>query len=266
MKSPLAYIGGKSKLAKQIISLIPPHKVYCEVFSGGAWVFFTKQPSRVEVINDLDSDLVSFYRVVQNHLEEFLRQYKWCLSSREWFEDWKSQLDGRGLTDIQKAARYYYSQRLAFGGRVRNRSYGVQVDGPPRINLVRIEEEMSQIWMRLAGVHIENLSWKDLIIRYDKPETFFYCDPPWYKCKDYKHNFGEKDYIDLAGHLKTIQGKFMLSINDHPKMRDVFKDFNVKEVSLLYTVGQKGPVEADELIFSNFEYKEVEDLRLFPDA
>ncbi|WP_035242145.1 DNA adenine methylase, partial [Desulfobacter vibrioformis] len=76
MKSPLAYIGGKSKLSKQITSLIPEHRVYCEVFSGGAWIFFAKQPSKVEVINDLDSDLISFYRVVQNHLEEFLKQFK----------------------------------------------------------------------------------------------------------------------------------------------------------------------------------------------
>jgi len=174
MKSPLAYIGGKSKLSKQISSLISEHRVYCEVFSGGAWVFFAKRPSKVEVINDLDSDLVSFYRVVQNHLEEFLKQFKWLLTSREWFDDWKNQLEGRGLTDIQKAARYYYVQRLAFGGRVRNRSYGIQIDGrTPRINILRLEEEMSGIHLRLANVRIENLSWKDLILRYDTPETFF---------------------------------------------------------------------------------------------
>ncbi|MCP3943934.1 MAG: DNA adenine methylase, partial [Desulfobacteraceae bacterium] len=151
MKSPLAYIGGKSKLSKQIVSLIPEHKIYCEVFSGGAWVFFRKPPSKVEVINDLDSDLISFYRVVQNHLEEFLKQFKWLLTSREMFKDWKDQLEARGLTDIQKAARYYYVQRLAFGGRVRNRSYGVQIDGrTPRINLLRLEEEMSAIHLRLS--------------------------------------------------------------------------------------------------------------------
>ncbi|MCK5099014.1 MAG: DNA adenine methylase [Desulfobacteraceae bacterium] len=76
MNSPFAYIGGKSRLSKQIISTIPEHKVYCEVFSGAAWVFFRKEPSMVEVINDLDSDLITFYRVVQNHIEEFLKQFK----------------------------------------------------------------------------------------------------------------------------------------------------------------------------------------------
>ena len=266
MKSPLAYIGGKSRLAKQIVSLIPDHHAYCEVFSGGAWVFFTKRPSTVEVLNDLDSDLISFYRVVQNHLEEFLRQFKWCLTSREWFEDWKDQLDGRGLTDIQKAARYYYVQRLAFGGRVRNRSYGIQVDGrAPRINLLRLEEEMSDIHLRLANVRIENLSWKDLIARYDKPDTFFYCDPPYYLCPDYKHNFALEDFHELAAALGQIQGKFMLSINDHPDIREIFKDFNRKEVSLLYTVGKSGPSEANELIYSNYEFKVGDELSLFPD-
>ena len=72
MNSPLAYIGGKSKLSKTIIEMMPAHKAYCEVFAGAAWVFFRKPPSQYEVINDLDSDLVCFYRVLQNHLEEFL--------------------------------------------------------------------------------------------------------------------------------------------------------------------------------------------------
>ena len=87
MNSPLAYIGGKSKLSEIIIQMIPEHRAYCEVFAGAAWVFFRKEPSKYETINDLDSDLIVFYRVLQNHLEEFLKQFKWLLSSREWFDD-----------------------------------------------------------------------------------------------------------------------------------------------------------------------------------
>ena len=226
MNSPFAYIGGKSRLAKQIISKIPEHKVYCEVFSGAAWVFFKKEPSMVEIINDLDSDLITFYRVVQNHLEEFLKQFKWLLTSREWFQDWKDQLEVRGLTDIQRAARYYYIQRLAFGGKVKHRSYGVQIDRAiPRINILRIEEEMSTVHLRLAHVRIENLTWQNLIKRYDKPDTFFYCDPPYYKAPEYKHNLDLPDYIEMAKILSTIKGKFILSINDRLEMRDVFKEF-----------------------------------------
>jgi len=138
MNSPLAYIGGKSRLSKTIIEMIPEHETYCEVFAGAAWVFFRKDISKYEVINDLDSDLVTFYRVLQNHLEEFLRQFKWILSSREWFEDWKRQQEAGGLTDIQRAARYYYLQRHSFAGRVRSRTFGCSPLTRPRINLLRL--------------------------------------------------------------------------------------------------------------------------------
>ena len=114
MNSPLPYIGGKSKLSDTIIKMIPKHQAYCEVFAGAAWVFFRKEPSKYETINDLDSELVTFYRVLQNHIEEFMKQFKWVLSSREWFEDWKRQQEAGGLTDIQKAARYYYLQRREY--------------------------------------------------------------------------------------------------------------------------------------------------------
>jgi DNA adenine methylase len=250
MNSPLAYIGGKSKLSKQIISMIPEHKTYCEVFSGAAWVFFRKPESRVEVLNDKDSDLISFYRVVSNHPEEFLKQFKWCLASREWFEDWKDQIEGRGLTDIQKAARYYYIQRLTFGGKVRGRSFGVDIKSKtPRFNLLRIEEEMSEVHLRLSNVRIENLSWAKFIPRYDRPDTFFYCDPPYYQAPEYKHNFELDDFIALAETLSTIKGKFILSINDHPEMRKVFNGFKLNQVSLTYTVGTKNTT-AKELIIT----------------
>ena len=198
MNSPLAYIGGKSKLAETIIKMIPAHKAYCEVFAGAAWVFFRKEPSKYEFINDLDSDLVCFYRVLQNHLEEFLKQFKWLLTSREWWEDWKRQQEAGGLTDIQRAARYYYLQRMCFGGRVKNRTFGTNQLHRPRINLLRIEEDLSEVHLRLATVSIENLSWHEFIKRYDRPETFFYLDPPYYKLPYYNHNLELEDYQHMA--------------------------------------------------------------------
>ena len=252
MNSPLSYIGGKSKLSDTIIKMIPAHRAYCEVFAGAAWVFFRKEPSKYETINDLDSDLVCFYRVLQNHLEEFLKQFKWLLSSREWFEDWKRQQAAGGLTDIQRAARYYYLQRHTFGGRVRARTFGVGPLHRPRINLLRIEEELSEVHLRLATVNIENLAWQEFIKRYDRPQTFFYCDPPYYKAPYYIHNLSLMDYHDLAALLAELKGKFILSINDRPEMKKAFKGFNVKPVALKYSVS-KGPlIDAKELLVSNF--------------
>ena len=199
MNSPLCYIGGKSKLSAIISGMLPKHKSYCEVFAGAAWVFFKKEPSRYEVLNDKDGDLVSFYRVLQNHLEEFLRQFKWLLSSHEWWDDWTRQISAGGLTDIQRAARYYYIQRQSFGGKVAGRTWGAPKEHAPRINLLRMEEELSGVHLRLSRVTIENMNWPDFVLRYNKPETFFYLDPPYYKMPFYKHNFYKLDDFVLLG-------------------------------------------------------------------
>ena len=252
MKSPLVYIGGKSKLAKTIIDMIPEHKAYCEVFAGAAWVFFKKDPSKYEVINDLDSDLIVFYRVLQHHLEEFLKQFKWMLSSREVFNDWKRQQEAGGLTDIQRAARYYYLQRHCYGGRVRGRTFGCGPMRRPRINLLRLEEELSEAYLRLAGVTIENLSWQEFIKRYDRPETFFYLDPPYYKAPYYNYNLGLDDYIEMAKILATIESKFILSLNDHPDIREVFKAFTICPITLKYTVAKSKHCRGEELLIKNY--------------
>jgi DNA adenine methylase len=252
MKSPLSYVGGKSRLAKQIIEMMPDHQGYCEVFAGAAWVFFQKEPSRYETINDLDSDLIAFYRVLQNHLEEFLRQFKWVLSSREWFEDWKRQQVAGGLTDIQRAARYYYLQRHSFAGRVRQRTFGANQLRLPRINLLRLEEELSEVHLRLARVTIENLPWREFLIRYDRQRTFFYLDPPYYKAPYYRHNLELDDYSEMAEILAGLKGQFILSINDVPEMRDTFRMFKIRPVKLKYSTAKDNWSEGEELLVSNF--------------
>lgn len=251
MHSPLPYIGGKSKLAETIINMIPDHEAYCEVFAGAAWVFFRKEPSKYETINDLDSDLVTFYRVLQNHLEEFLRQFRWVLSSREWFEDWKRQQEAGGLTDIQRAARYYYLQRHSFAGRVRSRTFGTGPMRRPRINLLRIEEELSEVHLRLAQVSIENLAWQDFVRRYDRPGTFFYLDPPYYKAPYYQHNMVLEDFKEMAEILAGLKANFVLSINDHPGIRDIFNSFTVKPVSVAYSASKEVCTKGNELLVSN---------------
>lgn len=252
MDSPLSYIGGKSKLSKQITGMIPAHKTYCEVFSGALWVFFKKVQSPYEIINDRDSDLISFYRVLQNHLEEFLKQFKWLLVSHEWWDDWTRQLNAGGLTDVQRAARYYYIQRLCFGGRVKGRTWGRAMDHAPRINLFRLEEEMSMVHLRLSRVVIENMDWKDFVLKHDRETTFFYLDPPYFKCPFYVHNLYKKeDYQYIADVLLKLKGKFILSINDVPEMVDCFSKFKIKRVSVGYSSGTKRTT-GKELIIRNF--------------
>ena len=149
-------MGGKRRLADRLIPLFPPHECYVEVFAGGAALYFMRpQAAPVEVINDINGDLVTLYRVVQNHLEEFVRSFKWALSSRQVFE-WQKMTRPETLTDIQRAARFFYLQHHAFAGKVSGQSFGTATTGPA-INLLRIEENLSAAWQRMSGTYVENL-------------------------------------------------------------------------------------------------------------
>ena len=158
MSSPIIpWIGGKRRLADRIIPMFPPHECYVELFAGGAALYFLRpMPAAVEILNDVNGDLVNLYRVVQHHLEEFVRQFKWALTSRQIFK-WHQATPPETLTDIQRAARFFYLQHHAFGGRVEGQSFGTATTAPA-INLCRIEESLSAAHLRLAvGTTIENL-------------------------------------------------------------------------------------------------------------
>lgn len=253
MRSPLCWIGGKSRLAKTIIDHIPPHTTYCEVFAGAGWVFFAKEPSKFEILNDINSDLVTFYRVLQHHLEEFCKQFKWLLCSREWFEDWKRQAEAGGLTDIQRAARFYYLQRMGFAGKVVGRVFGASAARAPRVNLLRLEQELSEIHLRLARTTIEHLDWLGFLTKYDRPETFFYLDPPYWGCESfYGPHFSREDFAGLAALLSGLSARFMMSLNDRPEVRETFSAFKLNSVSTKYTARIGTQQTAAELLISNY--------------
>lgn len=150
----IPWIGGKRRLADRIFQLFPRHSCYVEPFAGGAALFFLRPvPAEVEVLNDVNGDLVNLYRVVQHHLEEFVRQFKWALSSRQVFK-WLQETRVETLTDIQRAARFYYLQQSAFGGRVDGQSYGTATTQPPGLNLL----EMAEMLKRLKGKAIISLN------------------------------------------------------------------------------------------------------------
>src|SRR3954451_23006941 len=130
MIGPLAYIGGKNRLAKKIISLLPEHTTYVEPFAGGAQVFFNKKPSRVEVLNDLNEDIVNFFRVCQSHYEELIRCLRFAVASRR-IHELLTETPTQILTDIQRAARFFYLQKNSFGGLVVRRNFHYSVTARP---------------------------------------------------------------------------------------------------------------------------------------
>ncbi len=238
-KPIIPWIGGKRRLAKHILPLFPDHQCYVEPFAGGAAIFFLKEPSEVEVLNDINGDLVNLYRVVQNHLEEFVRMFKWALLSRQMFE-WLNLTRPETLTDIQRAARFYYLQRLGFGGKVSQRTFGTATTSAPKLNLLRLEEELSMAHLRLARATIENLSWDNCVRRYDRPHTLFYLDPPYFGTEGYGVEFGLEQYDLMADLAKSIKGRMVLSVNDIPAMRSAFAGLNFDTANIVYSVGGSG--------------------------
>ncbi|MGE8122590.1 DNA adenine methylase [Pseudomonas fulva] len=260
MTNPIIpWMGGKRRLADRLIPLFPAHECYVEVFAGGAALYFMRpQPAPVEVLNDLNGDLVNLYRVVQNHLEEFVRQFKWALSSRQIFE-WQKMARPETLTDIQRAARFFYLQQHAFGGKVSGQTFGTATTGPA-INLLRIEENLSAAWQRLAGTYVENLSWLDCAQRYDRAHTFFYMDPPYWQTAGYGLDFPFEQYERMAEFMRSCNGKVMVSINDHPDVRGVFAGFHIERTDIRYTTANQRNGQADltgELIIMNWKPSEL---------
>lgn len=251
MHGPFSYIGGKRALASQIIAIFPEHKAYVEPFAGGAQVFFHKQPSKVEALNDLDHEIVNFYRVCQQHYEELVRYLRFTVVSRAWF-DLLQMTDPKTLTDIQRAARHFYLSKNCYAGLVRHRNYSLRVDEPPGFNPERIPSLIEETHHRLARVQIECLPYEEILSRYDRPTTLFYLDPPYYDRKLYRYNLEREEFGIMAERLGKTKGKFVLSLNDVPDVRVLFKAFHIKSIETAYTAQKIAGRRYRELLITNF--------------
>jgi DNA adenine methylase len=249
------YIGGKRNLAGRIRAIIDatPHEGYREPFVGMGGIFLrrTRRP-RSEAINDISGDVVTFFRILQEHYPYFVDMLRFRITSRAEFDRLLGTNPAR-LTDLQRAARFLYLQRLAFGGKVRGRNFGVDRTQGARFNVTKLEPMLAEIHDRLAGVVIEQLHYADFIRRYDGVGALFYLDPPYYGCeRDYGQDvFAPADFAALAEQLRGIRGKMLLSINDRPEVRAVFEGFDMRAIDTTYTVSGAA-TRAGELLISNF--------------
>jgi DNA adenine methylase len=251
MVGPLAYLGGKNRVAKKIIALIPEHTCYIEPFCGGAQVLFHKEPSKVEVLNDLNEDVFNFLRVCQMHYEELLRYLRFSVVSRKWFELF-DKTPPETLTDIQRAARFFYLQKNCYGGRIMQRNFVVSVQSGSNYNPSSLPKLLHKTHERLRNVQLECLPYQNILKKYDRPLTFFYLDPPYWNRPYYKFNFEEKDYVEMAERLKGINGKFLLSLNDLPEIRQIFRRFTIKTLTMTYSAQRKAGEKYHELLISNY--------------
>ena len=252
-KPVAAYIGGKRRLAQRIAERIDAtdHRTYAEVFVGMGSVFFARQRRpRAEKINDYGEDVANLFRILQRHYVAFMDMLRFQVTSRGDFER-LTVTDPATLTDLERAARFLYLQKLTFGGKVRGRTFGVNLDGGARFDVTRLQPILEDVHERLAGVVIERLPYADFIRRYDRPATLFYLDPPYAGSEaDYGRGlFGPADHERLADQLAGIRGRFILSINDTPAMRRVFGRFQVEGVRTTYLVsGGKGKPAAELIV------------------
>jgi len=252
------WLGGKRNLAKTITSILDavPHDTYAEPFVGMGGIFLRRSMrSRAEVINDFGREVSNLFRILQRHYPQFLEVLRFQLTTRAEFNRLVDTPPAT-LTDLERAARFLYLQRTAFGGKVSGRNFGVSKDRPGRFNLSTLEPMLEDLHSRLSGVVIECLDYFEFVTRYDGADTLFYLDPPYFGCEgDYgKDMFDRAEFKRMAGQLKKIKGRFLMSINDVPEIRQTFSGFELTAVKTTYSIAKTGEGRGTraELLISNF--------------
>ncbi|HOG67870.1 MAG TPA: DNA adenine methylase [Fibrobacteraceae bacterium] len=257
----MSWIGGKKAMRELIVSLFPLYyERYIEVFGGGGWVLFHKDPGNdFEVYNDFNSLLVNLYRCVRDHYESLQGELRYVLNSREEFDHIKGMMDNGLVEDDVKRAAYFY-QLIRYSYASGLTSYGSQPHDM-RSNFSLIE----QAHRRLAKVVIENKDFEKLIRQYDRPVSFFYLDPPYFDTEKYYKNVGEEgfrkeDHVRLRDTLMAIQGKFLLSYNDCDFIRDLYDQpgIMVESHSRINNIKQRydNGAQFPEIIISNYDMHE----------
>lgn len=251
---PIApYIGGKRNLARRVCALIEatPHDVYAEAFVGMGGIFFRRQTRpKGEIINDWSGDVANLFRCMRAHPGALCDLIALQLHCRADFDQAQRQ-DPTLLTDLQRAARFVYLQKAAFGGKVSGRAFGMAKDRP-RFRASEVGEDLLKAARRLEAVSIEQLPWAEFIRRYDRPGTLFYLDPPYFGCEDdYGADlFGRDEFGAMAEQLAQLKGRFILSLNDRPEVREIFARFQIAGVETHYGIAGKGARPAGEVIIT----------------
>lgn len=256
--SPVApWQGGKRCLARRITAAIEaiPHTTYAEPFLGMGGVFLRRRlVPKCEIVNDRSRDVANLFRILQRHYPQFIECLRFQITTRVEF-DRLAATPPDTLTDLERAARFLYLQRAAFGGKLEGRSFGVSRDRPARFNLTALQPMLEDLHARLAGVTVECMDWHPFMLRYDGPGTLFYIDPPYFGSEGAYGDdlFQRGDFARLAECLSTLRGRFLLSINDTPEARETFGRFQLTPVLTRYSIsgGKAAAVARPELLVTN---------------
>lgn len=261
MDSFIKYFGGKFALKEKIISMIPPHQTYIEAFCGASWVLFKKPASLVEVINDVDDEIINLYLVIQNQLSIFKERLNMLPISETLF-NFMSKEYGIPCGDHNEkerknipypygipemATKTYYKIMNCYNGNLREKpQFSFYVNR--RSGFVKFyNTDWDKIRNRLKEVTILNRDFREILEKYDSPNSFFYLDPPYTMAIDnkfyYKNALSEKDHNELLVYLEQLEGKFILSYDNSIKIKKMYEDFNIIE-------SEKPPFE---LLITNYD-------------
>ena len=216
----LRWPGRKSRMLKHLLPLIPEHVCYCEPFAGSLAVLLAKSRAPVEIVNDFNGDLIALYRNLQCHLPALEAELSWLLSSRQNFHDFIAQ---PGLTELQRATRFLMRNRTAFGGNMHSFGVAKTKGGGVSFDKKLLSAVMGPVRDRLNGVVIENISYERCFGNYDSKDSFFFMDPPYLGTVQKAYaSWTEEDLKKFRWHLGRLQGKWIVTLNDHPFNRSLF--------------------------------------------
>jgi DNA adenine methylase len=258
MESPFGWPGGKRNLKKLLLELMPTHKAYVEVFSGSAKLLFAKKPSAWEIVNDINDDLVNFFRVAKHRPCALAERLEHDLVAAGRFRELRAD---RGDDELERALRFLYLVWYSFGSKGEHFASTTiqQLDkakSPVRRSLATVRTILADTADRLRNVLVESRDFADCIRRYDSRDTFFYCDPPYtsFQSNGRYKPLGERNR-ELFKSLSEIKGKFLLSFDDAPEVRKLARQFRfkMKAVRVNYSMSNRSaPVLAGEVLIANY--------------
>lgn len=261
--SPIKWVGGKRRFRKRIIEVLPPHSCYVEPFAGAGWVLFAKAPSDVEVLNDIDGELINFFRVVKERPEDLIGAFDLEVVSRETFER-LAGTDPSTLDDLARAHRFFYLIMAGWGGEAGYPRFQTSiVDGGHGNRLIgalkRLRKRIEPVHKRLQTVIVEHLDWEACVDRYDRKRVVMYVDPPYPNNKvNYLHNMRSwEDHQRLADRLARAECKWIISSYDTPEVRELYGGHHVVPVTaysgMNTTKGGTKRVKNEEVLILNYE-------------
>ena len=252
MKSPLRWPGGKGRLAEAILAHFAPHKAYVETCCGGAAVFWAKDKadSTAEILNDRDGELINFYSVLHKSGRRLAKAVDSMPYSRALFD--RTRAD-RPRGSFARAARFWYLNRVAFGAKRRGANFGVNAARRSFVLSAGILTDLDATVERLRGVSFESLDVVRLIELYDRPDTLFYVDPPfWGLSQGYACQFSQGDHERLSRALMDAKGIFLLSYNDCPQIHGLYRGCRFVSLATRYSMARNSASgkKARELLIS----------------